>query len=117
MKYEKVINGNFCQTHEMFGEDAGNQSAAITLFSICWTKVRRISLWKIFDLEYLLHKGDSVFMNFKVNRRLNISGLLEKIVIENIHFDVNILKRVVKESFSNSDIDAKASSFIENFPF
>ena len=56
MKLKKVVQGNFNQSNEMFGENAGKQSAAMTLFSICWTKVRRINLWKSFDLDYVLHK-------------------------------------------------------------
>ena len=61
MKLEKVVQGNFNQSNDMFGENAGKQSAAMTLFSICWTKVRRINLWKSFDLDYILRKVDATF--------------------------------------------------------
>ena len=40
---------------------SGMQCACNSLFSICWSTVRRVAIWKNTDLNYILIKGDEVF--------------------------------------------------------
>ena len=112
MKLEKVVQGNFNQSNEMFEENAGKQSAAMTLFSICWTKVRRISLWKSFDLDYILHKGDAIFKSINVNGTLHVEDLPEKISFENSHFHIRVVKQVDGEKPLDGNI-VSIDSFID----
>ena len=97
----------------MFGENAGKQSAAMTLFSICWTKVRRISLWKSFDLDYVLHKGDAIFKSINVNRTLNIEDLPEKVSVENSCFNIRVIKQVDGQRPLDGNIAVSINSFID----
>ena len=109
MKLEKIVRGNFNQADEMFSENAGKQSATIALFSICWTKVRRISIWKSFDLDFILHKGDAIFKGIDVNRSLHAKELPEQIFVEANCFNIRVIKQIdVKQP---SDLDKVSTGF------
>jgi len=103
MKFEKVVQGNFNLTHQMFGKQAGKQSSMIVLFSVCWTKIRRISLWKSFDLDYVLHKGDTVFKDLKVEMPLNVKDFPDKIFVEQSCFDIKVIHEVEGKKPLNND--------------
>ena len=85
--------GNFNQAHEMFLQSADKQSATNALFSVCWSNVRRVSLWKDYDLDFILHKGNNIFTNLGLRRALNIHDLPSKLFIENTTYHVSIVSR------------------------
>uniref|UniRef100_A0A7M5XKG6 Uncharacterized protein n=1 Tax=Clytia hemisphaerica TaxID=252671 RepID=A0A7M5XKG6_9CNID len=84
---DKILTAN-----EIFGHTAGKQCAAITVFSVCWTNIRKINVWKDYDLDYILHKGDKVFKDTGINRPLYINKLPAQIMIENCRFDITICR-------------------------
>ena len=91
-RFEKIVSGNFNQAcPNIFGYSAGKQCSCITLTSVCWTTVRKITLWKDFDLDFILHKGDKVYKDVNINRYLNVDELPTKIVIDNSHFDIFVI--------------------------
>ena len=59
---------------------------------MCWTTFRKITLWKDFDLDFILHKGDKVYKDVNINRYLNVDELPTKIVIDNSHFDIFVIR-------------------------
>ena len=92
-RFEKIVSGNFNQAcPNIFGYSAGKQCSCITLTSVCWTTVRKITLWKDFDLDFILHKGDKVYKDVNINRYLNVDELPTKIVIDNSHFDIFVIR-------------------------
>eukprot|EP00111_Clytia_hemisphaerica_P015231 TCONS_00044910-protein len=93
MRFEKIIQGNFNQANEIFGHTVGKQCAAITVFSVCWTNIRKINIWKDYDLDHILHKGDKVFKDTGINRPLYINELPAQIMIENCRFDITIVRQ------------------------
>ena len=107
MRFEKTIQGNFNQADEMFGISAGKQCAANTVFSVCWTKVRNVTIWKNYDLDYILHKGDRVFKETGINRSLYINELPKLIVIENSNFDISIVS--IMDGFPDTLSDGDGS--------
>eukprot|EP00111_Clytia_hemisphaerica_P017724 TCONS_00052432-protein len=65
----KSVQGSFHQGNlERFGETAGIQCSSNCFFAICYAQLRKLSLWKTHDLDYVLHQGD---LNFK---KLGITG-------------------------------------------
>lgn len=57
----KSVQGPFHEGNvELFGETAGRQCACNALFSLCWAFVKKISLWKFFDLDNILIKDDKI---------------------------------------------------------
>ena len=63
----KVVQGSFNQGHPQFGVTSGMQCACNSLFSICWSTVRRVALWKNTDLDYILINGDEIFKKLGKN--------------------------------------------------
>ena len=47
----KVIQGSFHQDGPKFGDTAGVQCACKSLFTICWSTIKRISVWNTWDLD------------------------------------------------------------------
>ena len=71
----KVVQGNFYQGHPQFGVTAGIQCACNSLFSICWSVIRRAALWSSTDLDYILIKGDSTYKSLRANNYLSFEEL------------------------------------------
>jgi len=55
----------------------------MALFSICWTKIRKVSLWKDADLDYILRNGDRVFRTVNIDRALYVEELPLEISVNN----------------------------------
>ena len=55
----KAVQGSFNQGHPQFG--SGMQCACNSLFSICWSTLRRVAIWKNTDLDYILIKGENCY--------------------------------------------------------
>uniref|UniRef100_A0A7M5WMZ5 Uncharacterized protein n=1 Tax=Clytia hemisphaerica TaxID=252671 RepID=A0A7M5WMZ5_9CNID len=99
----------------MFGPCTDKQSAAITLFSVCWTKVRNINIWKDHDLDYILHKGDMIFKETGISHALHVNELPQQVNVENIVFDVTIVSQVDGhiENISDSDDSSEVNIFLD----
>ena len=65
---KKSVLGSFHQAHVKFGETAGIQCSCNALYSICFSIVKKVSLWKAFDLDYILDHGDAVFKTIHLSR-------------------------------------------------
>ena len=101
--FKKVVLGNFNQGHEMFGSNANKQGATNSLFSICWTTVRNINIWKDFDLDYILHKGNMIFKDTGLSHSLQFNEIPMKINVENYVFKITIVSQIdsCEETLSN----------------
>ena len=66
----------------MFGESTGRQCACITLFSIAWSKIRRVGLWNSSDLNYILNEGDQIYKNLGECDFLTVDDLPESVDIK-----------------------------------
>ena len=49
---------SFHQGDKRFGETAGIQCACIALTELCWSVMRKVSIWRASDLDYILESGD-----------------------------------------------------------
>ena len=54
MNIVKFVQGSFNQSHNQFGESAGKQCSCMALTACCWTSVRKTSVWKSTDLNFIL---------------------------------------------------------------
>ena len=53
----KIVQGSFHQGDVKFGYTGGKQCACIALFSIAWSKIRRVGLWTSGDLGPHCYSG------------------------------------------------------------
>ena len=90
-KIEKVALGIFHQGHSIFGDTAGIQCPCNALYAICFSIVKIVSIWKSYDLDYILENGDETFKLLGISRPLFMSELPHNIVIENTVVEVDML--------------------------
>ena len=113
MNIVKFVQGSFNQSHNQFGESAGKQCSCMALTACCWTSVRKTSIWKSIDLDFIPTEGDKVYKSLNIERTLYVDELPSEINILN-----NVLKiELAKKSdglFSNTVmVFLKLSIFIQ----
>jgi len=105
------VQGTFNQGHPKFGETAGVQCACNALFSICWSKVRKINQWTTSDLDHILDNGDSIYKYLlygpgPLNQicHLNVDDLPREINLSHGQISLDFLELKDGElSFDNQD--------------
>ena len=107
----KVVQGSFNQGHPQFGVTSGMQCACNSLFSICWSTVRRVALWKNTDLDYILINGDEIFKKLGKNCYLAFEDLPRYVTSGNTNFAINMLVNEQGELTSNTKSTFLHSSF------
>ena len=50
----KSVQGSYNQGHEQFGTTAGMQCTSISLFPLCWSVIRKVSICQNHNLECLM---------------------------------------------------------------
>ena len=53
----KLVQGSFNQGHPKYGETASRQCVCNSIFSIVWSKIKKVSLWRQNDLDLILDQG------------------------------------------------------------
>ena len=58
----KVVQASHHQDDIIYGSSsAGKQCTANAYFAIIFSSIKRVGLWKSFDLDYVLEQGDKIF--------------------------------------------------------
>ena len=55
--------GSFHQGDKPFGETAEALCACMALTALCQSGIRKASIWRASDLDYILESGDRVYKN------------------------------------------------------
>ena len=67
----KVVRGTFNQGNiQRYGDTAGIQCACNSLIAICWGTIKRVSIWKSWDLDNIIDLGDALFKKLGMNRSI-----------------------------------------------
>ena len=89
----KIIFGSFNQGDIFrFGETAGSQCGCNSLLAICWASVKRVSVWKTWDLDNVLESGDKLYKNIGIHRSLSLDDLPHKVELYGHQIQVLKLK-------------------------
>ena len=88
---DKSVIGTFNQADTKFGVTAGVQCMCNALFSLCWANIKKVSIWKTFDLDNVLNRGDQLYKTFNITEFLSIPDLPNEFVIEEHTFQVNLI--------------------------
>ena len=88
----KVIQGSFHQGDLKFWHTAGIQCACNSLYALCWSTIKRDSVWTTSDLDYVLENGDSLFKSINTNVALNVDELPVNVNIEGHSLGVILLE-------------------------
>ena len=78
----KVVQGSFHQGDPKFGDTAGVQCACNSLFAICWSFIKRVTVWSTYDLDYILENGDRMYMSLETHKILTLDDLPPNVSVE-----------------------------------
>ena len=87
----KAILGSFHQGPPKFGSTAGIQCSCNALFSIYFSVIKKVTVWKTWELDYILENGDKLFKSLNIPRSLLFHELPLVFAIENQQFDIEML--------------------------
>ena len=59
-------------------------------FSLCWSVVGKVSIWKSYDLDNILIKGDKIYKFLNKDDFLNVNELPKRIKSYYCNININI---------------------------
>ena len=65
------------------------QSVCNVLMAICWARVRKLSCWRVCDLDHVIYTGDDLYKTFGLNRYLHASDLPDQIALKGYLCHIN----------------------------
>ena len=74
----------------LFGDTVGKKCACNALFSLCWSVVGKVSIWKSYDLDNILIKGDKIYKFLNKDAFLNVNELPRRIKSSYCNININI---------------------------
>ena len=90
-KIQKAVLGSFHQGHPKFGDTSGIQCSCNALYIVCFSIIKKNSIWKCFDLDYILENGDKTFKTLGMYRALFLNELPHNLPIENHNIEIEKL--------------------------
>ena len=74
-----------------YGKSVEMQCTSNAYFAIIFSAVMSIDIWKTFDLDYILNRGDKIFKEVGVYQPLAVDELPHDISIEDTHVSAEML--------------------------
>ena len=81
-RIKKIVLGNFNQGDNKFGNSSGKQCSCMSLTAICWTSIRKITIWKAFDNDFILVQGDKLYKSTQMERYLSYDEIPTEVTFE-----------------------------------
>ena len=110
----KLLFGSFNKGDSRFGQTSGLQCACNSLISVCWSSIKRVSVWKSWDLDHILNAGDLMFEKLGLLRSLSLEELPNEVHMYGQKLQVTRLKTEHGMLSSRGNIDFLSES-IKNF--
>ena len=95
--------GSFHQGNQMLGETAGIECTNNAFLAICFSAVKNVSVWKPFDLDYILYHGDNLMKSLKAFQPLAVDELPLSVNIERCCIKVRKLM-LYSDTFNATDL-------------
>ena len=87
----KSVQGSYNQQHESFSATAGMQCTCISLFSLCWSVISKVSIWQSHSFDYILTiyvynldyicTGGKIYKDLGASKYFNVDDLPVKIYL------------------------------------
>ena len=78
------VLGSFHQGDKRFGETAGTQCACMALTALCWSVIRKVSIWRVSDVDCILESGDWVYKTLGRFGLLSVDDLPSEISLTDV---------------------------------
>ena len=72
---EKAIHGSYHQGDQRFGNTAGVQCACNSLYTLCWSQIKKVNSWNTSDLDHILTEGDKLYKTLNTFDMLSVDDL------------------------------------------
>ena len=72
---EKAIHGSYHQGDQRFGNTAGVQCACNSLYTLCWSQIKKVNSWNTSDLDHILTEGDKLYKTLNTFDMLSVDYL------------------------------------------
>ena len=102
--HSKLSKDRSIKVIQKFGHTAGIQCACNSLFAICWSVIKRVTVCTTSDLDYILENGDSMYKSLNTDNILNVDDLPHNISVEGYMLTVS----------TNNQFDLLEGSYKEN---
>ena len=110
-KIQKSVSGSFHQGDVKFGYSAGTQCSCNALYAICFSAIKKVSIWKYWDLDYILEHSDTLFVSLGIARALSMNELPTDVEIEKHMLKIEMLDNSVGPLGQNSIFSEHVSMF------
>ena len=77
----KSFQGSYNKGHKRCGPTAGIQCTCVSIFSLCWSVLRKVSIWQSHDLDNMVCTGDKICQDLGVSKYLNVDDFPVKIYL------------------------------------
>ena len=114
-QFSKAISASLNQGDAIFGETAGKQCCAISLFALCYSLITRRTFWKASTLDKILHGGNDFYRSLQKNRFLYVEDLPTSFAIDDatVHLDL-LYNSYGILSVNNEDLTVFRSHILSN---
>ena len=85
---KKAVFGSYNQENLKYGETAGIQFILNAFTAVCFSAVKNVSIWKPWNLDFILDQGDILMKSLSLYHALAIDELLLYLKIEGSDLEV-----------------------------
>ena len=85
---KKLIPASHHHGHLKFIESAGMHCTSNAYFSIAYSLIKKLSIWKSWYLDHTLEQGDILFKSVGIEQQLAVDELPINFKIENFDYDL-----------------------------
>ena len=75
-----------------------------SLFAICWSVIKRVTVRTTSDLDYILENGDIMYKSLKTDKILNVDDLPHNIIVEGYMLTVTMFQNETGAISTNNPI-------------
>ena len=84
----KSVQGDFHQADDKFGDTGGNQCGINSLVAICFSTIRKISIWNNLHLNFVLENGDTAYKNEAYKGHITLQEMPKILSVRDAQFTI-----------------------------
>ena len=85
-----VIQGSYRQGHSKYGDEAGKQCEAVSLFALALSQSLQPEFWTTKQIDYILDQGTELFRSINIPRYLEAHELTTLVTVEQTFYCIEL---------------------------
>ena len=95
---EKVIYGSYHQGDQRFSNTVGVQCACNSLYTLCWSQIKKVNSWNTSDLDHILTEGDKLYKTLNTFDMLSVDDLPRFVKMYDQNVQIEFLELKIKSA-------------------